>query len=231
MFDGQELSEDFKIKAGAIYEAAVNSKINQLAEDLDASYQKVLTEQLESVVVTLSEKLDDYLTYVVDEWMGKNELAVERGIKSDVAESFIKGLKSLFESHYVNIPDERYDVLDDLFDANEKLQESLNNQIESNIELKTMLNEGTKQQIFNHYSQDLADTEVEKFSTLAESVSFNDAESYNEKLFQIRESYFNNVAPKQEPVELVEETTNQKISNGTAMDNYVDTLAFQMRNK
>jgi len=231
MFDGQELSEDFKIKVGSIYEAAVNSKINEFATQLDESYKNVLNEQVESIIVNLAEKLDDYLNYVIDDWMNKNELAIERGVKTDIAESFIKGLKSLFEAHYVNIPDERYDVLDDLFDANEKLQESLNEEIETNIELKAHLNEGTKVQIFNHYAQDLADTEVEKFATLADSVSYNDAESYNEKLHQIKESYFNNTAPAQQPVELIEETTNSKISNGTAMDAYVDTLAFHMRNK
>ena len=231
MFDGQELSEEFKSKAGTIYEAAVNSKINELANELEETYKNVLNEQVETVVVNLAEKLDDYLNYVIDDWMSKNELAIERGVKTDVAESFITGLKSLFEAHYVDIPDERYDVLDDLFDANEKLQESLNEEIETNIELKAHLNEGAKVQIFNHYAQDLADTEIEKFASLSESVSYDDPESYNEKLYQIKEAYFGNNAPTHIPAELIEETTNPKLSNGVAMDGYVDTLAFHMRNK
>jgi len=231
MFDGQELSEDFKTKASTIYEAAVNSKITELAEELKSSYDNVLEEEVQSVISVLSEKMDEYLNYVVDEWMGKNELAVERGIKTDVAESFITGLKSLFEAHYVDIPAERYDVLDDLFAANERLQESLNEEIETNIELKTRLNENAKIQLFNHYATDLADTEVEKFASLAESVSFDNVESYDGKLQQIKESYFVNSVPKQSPAELIEETTNPKISNGSAMDNYVDTLAFQMRHE
>ena len=231
MFDGQDLSEDFRTKASTIFEAAVNTKITEFAHQLDESYRQILTEQLEEVVGNLAERLDDYLNYVIKEWMEKNELAVERGIKADVSESFIKGLRSLFEAHYVNIPDERYDVLDELFESNEQLQEELNEQINNNVELTTQLNESAKVQLFNHYAQDLADTEIEKFSVLAESVGFEDAEAYSQKLAQIRESYFNNNAPVQEPVELIEETTNPRISNGSVMDQYVDALAFQMKDK
>lgn len=231
MFDGQELSEDFRTKAGTIFEAAVNSKITQVAEQLDESYRNLLTEQLEEVVGNLAEKLDEYLTYVVEEWLDKNELAVERGIKTDVAESFIKGLKGLFEAHYVNIPDERYDILDELFEANEQLQSELNEQIESNVGMRSQLNETAKEQIFSHYATDLADTEIEKFAVLAENVAYEDAQTYSDKLSTIRESYFTANLPVSEPVELIEETTNQRISNGSAMDNYVDTLAFHMRNK
>lgn len=231
MFDGQELSEEFRSKAGTIFEAAVNTKITEFAEVLDESYQQVLGEQVEQIVVNLAEKVDDYLNYVVDEWVKKNELAVDRGIKTDIAESFIKGLKSLFEAHYVDIPNERYDVLDDLFSVNEKLQESLNEQIENNIELNVHLNENTRTQIFNHYAQDLADTEIEKFATLAENVSYDNADTFNEKMHQLKESYFSNNVPLYEPAELIEETTNPRISNGSAMDNYVDTLAFHMRDK
>jgi len=231
MFDGQELSEEFMTKAGTIFEAAVNSKINEVAEQLDESYRQILSEQLEEVVGNLAEKLDEYLNYVVEEWIDKNELAVERGIKTDVAESFIKGLKGLFEAHYVNIPDERYDVLDELFEANEQLQAELNEQIDNNITMRGQLNETAKHQIFNHYAADLADTEIEKFSVLAENVSFDDAEEFANKLGVIKESYFQGSSPVSQPVELIEETTNPKISNGSAMDNYVDTLAFQMRHE
>jgi len=231
MFDGQELSGEFRSKAGTIFEAAVNTKITEFAEVLDESYQQILGEQVEEIVVTLSEKVDDYLNYVVDEWVKKNELAVDRGIKTDIAESFIKGLKSLFEAHYVDIPNERYDVLDDLFSVNEKLQESLNEQIETNIELNVHLNENTRTQIFNHYAQDLADTEIEKFATLAENVSYDNADTFNGKIQQIKEAYFSKNVPVYETPELIEETTNPRISNGSAMDNYVDTLAFHMRDK
>lgn len=231
MFDGQELSEEFMSKAGTIFEAAVNTKINQVAEQLDESYRQLLSEQLEEVVGNLAEKLDEYLTYVVEEWMQKNELAVDRGIKTDVAESFIKGLKGLFEAHYVNIPDERYDVLDELFEANEQLQSELNEQIDFNVGMRTQLNESAKEQIFTHYASDLADTEIEKFAVLAENVAFETPQIFSDKLANIRESYFTSTAPINEPVELIEETTNQRISNGSAMDNYVDALAFQMRHK
>jgi len=229
MFDGQDLSEDFMSRAGTVFEAAVNTKINDLAAQLDESYRNVLTEQLEEVVGNLAEKLDDYLNYVVEEWIGKNELAVERGIKTDVAESFITGLKSLFEAHYINVPDERYDVLDELFESNEQLQEELNDQLDANVTLKSQLNETTKAQIFAHYTQNLADTEVEKFSALAEAISFEDAQTFTNKLAQLHEAYFEHSAPVAQPVELIEETTNQRISNGSAMDNYVDALGFQMR--
>ena len=229
MFDGQDLSEDFMQRAGTVFEAAVNTKINDLATQLDESYRNVLTEQLEEVVGNLAEKLDDYLNYVVEEWIEKNQLAVERGIKTDVAESFITGLKNLFEAHYINVPDERYDVLDELFESNEQLQEELNEQLEANVTLKSQLNETTKAQIFAHYTQNLADTEVEKFAALSEAISFEDAQTFNNKLAQLHEAYFEHSAPVSEPVELIEETTNQKISNGSAMDNYVDALGFQMR--
>lgn len=229
MFDGQDLSEDFMSRAGTVFEAAVNTKINDLATQLDESYRNVLTEQLEEVVGNLAEKLDDYLNYVVEEWIEKNHLSLERGIKTDVAESFITGLKSLFEAHYINVPDERYDVLDELFESNEQLQEDLNAQLEANVNLKSQLNETTKAQLFAHYTQGLADTEVEKFASLAEAISFEDSRSFNNKLSQLHEAYFEHSTPVAEPVELIEETTNQKISNGSAMDRYMDTLSFHKR--
>jgi len=229
MFDGQDLSEDFMSRAGTVFEAAVNTKINDLASQLDESYRNVLTEQLEEVVGNLAEKLDDYLNYVVEEWIEKNHLSLERGIKTDVAESFITGLKSLFEAHYINVPDERYDVLDELFESNEQLQEDLNAQLDANVNLKSQLNETTKAQLFAHYTQGLADTEVEKFASLSEAISFEDPRSFNNKLSQLHEAYFEHSSPVAEPVELIEETTNQKISNGSAMDRYMDTLSFQTR--
>tara|TARA_R100001463_G_scaffold19496_1_gene47942 strand:+ start:3491 stop:4477 length:987 start_codon:yes stop_codon:yes gene_type:complete len=232
MFDGEDLSEEFVVKAADIFEAAVNSKINEYAGMVDESYTQTLTEQLDNVVVNLAEKVDEYLNYVVTEWMTENEVAVERGIKTDVAESFIKGLKGLFEAHYVDIPNERYDILDDLFEVNEQLQESLNSQINTNIQLNSFLDKAEREQIFAHYTQDLADTEIEKFANLAENVAYDNANVYSEKLQNIKEGYFNNNVPPYEPVELVEETTNQKISSGSnVMDNYVDAIAFQMRNK
>lgn len=232
MFDGENLSEDFVVKAADIFEAAVNTKINEYAGMVDESYTRTLTEQLDNVVVNLAEKVDEYLNYVVNEWMTENELAVERGIKTDVAESFIKGLKGLFEAHYVDVPSERYDILDDLFEVNEQLQESLNSQINTNIQLNSFLDKAEREQIFAHYTQDLADTEIEKFANLAESVAYDNAAVYSQKLQNIKEGYFNNSIPPYQPVELVEETTNPKISTGSsAMDNYVDTVAFQMRNK
>jgi len=229
MFDGQDLSEDFMSRAGTVFEAAVNSKINDLATQLDESYRTVLSEQLEEVVGNLAEKLDDYLTYVVEEWINKNELALERGIKTDVAESFITGLKGLFEAHYINVPDERYDVLDELFESNEQLQKDLNEEIATNVNLNSQLNDTTKAQLFAHYTQGLADTEVEKFGALAEAISFEDPQSFNNKLSQLHEAYFEHTTPVATPVDLIEETTNQKISNGSAMDQYVDTLGFHMR--
>ena len=229
MFDGQDLSEDFMSRAGTLFEAAVNTKINSFATQLDESYRGILTEQLEEVVGNLAEKLDDYLNYVVEEWIEKNHLSLERGIKTDVAESFITGLKSLFEAHYINVPDERYDVLDELFESNEQLQEDLNAQLDANVTLKSQLNETTKAQLFAHYTQGLADTEIEKFGALAEAISFEDPKTFNNKLSQLHEAYFEHSTPVAQPVELIEETTNQKISNGSAMDKYMDTLSFHKR--
>ena len=231
LFEGQNLSDEFRHKDATIFEAAFNQKISQFAEDLDAVYKDQTTQITENLVAGFASKLDDYLSYVVEEWMQENELAVERGIKTDIAESFIGGLKNLFEAHYVSVPDERYDVLDDLFEANETLQTELNEQIHTNISLNSDIGSYQKAQLFEHHAQNLAATDRERFASLAESVSFVDAQDFNTKLHEIKESYFQNpvIPAALPPQQLLEETTNQQISTGTPMDAYVNTISHQNR--
>jgi len=233
LFEGQRLTNKFKAKAAAIFEAAFNEKMSQFAEQLDATYKNQTAQITENLVSGFASKLDDYLSYVVEEWMHENELAVERGIKTDIAESFIGGLKNLFEAHYVSVPDERYDVLDDLFEANETLQSNLNEQIQTNISLNSEINSYQKSQLFEFHAQDLAATDRERLASLAEGISYKDAADFSHKLHEIKESYFpKNVIPNAlPPQQLLEETTNQRISTGTAMDAYVDVVSHQNRIK
>tara|TARA_Y100001972_G_scaffold126819_1_gene181681 strand:- start:571 stop:1611 length:1041 start_codon:yes stop_codon:yes gene_type:complete len=233
LFEGQDLSDEFKHRAATIFEAAFNEKISEFAENIDSVYREQTEQITENLVSGFASKLDDYLSYVVEEWMQENELAVERGIKTDIAESFIGGLKNLFEAHYVSVPDERYDVLDDLFEANETLQNELNEQIQTNITLNSEIGSYQKSQLFEHHAQDLAATDKERFASLAESVSYVDAQDFNNKLHEIKESYFQNqsIPAALPPQQLLEETTNQQISTGTPMDAYVNTISHQNRIK
>lgn len=231
LFEGQRLTNKFKAKAATIFEAAFNEKMSQFASQLDEAYKNQTAQITENLISGFASKLDDYLSYVVEEWMHENELAVERGIKTDIAESFIGGLKNLFEAHYVSVPDERYDVLDDLFEANETLQNNLNEQIQTNISLNSEINSYQKSQLLEFHARDLADTDRERLTSLAEGISYNDVADFSQKLHEIKESYFpNNVIPNAlPPQQLLEETTDQRISTGTAMDAYVDVISHQNR--
>lgn len=231
LFEGQKLTNKFKVKAATIFEAAFNEKMSQFAGQLDVAYKNQTAHITENLISGFASKLDDYLSYVVEEWMHENELAVERGIKTDIAESFIGGLKNLFEAHYVSVPDERYDVLDDLFEANESLQNNLNEQIQTNISLNSEINTYQKSQLIEFHARDLAATDRERLSSLAEGISYNDVADFSNKLHEIKESYFpqNTIPSVLPPQQLLEETTNQTISTGTAMDVYVDVISHQNR--
>tara|TARA_R100000008_G_C3561551_1_gene156517 strand:- start:280 stop:1242 length:963 start_codon:yes stop_codon:yes gene_type:complete len=235
LFSDENLSEEFASKVRVVFEAAVNAKIEDYATDIQESYDEVVKEQLTGVVSELSEKLDDYLNYVVTEWMEENELAVERGIKSDIAESFINGIKNLFENHYIDVPNERYDVLDELFEANEQLQNQLNDQIERNVDLFHELKNARAQEIFVESTQDLTETQKEKFFDLAKNVAYEDENSFAGKLHALKENYF----PLQpegiltESIDPMAEEGTQKavLSEDSSMNAYVNHLSHQMKHQ
>ena len=186
----EDLSEDFKSKAATIFEAAVKSKINDAKKKMHASYEEKLKEEVDTAKTELVEKVDSYLNYVVEEWMQENKLAIERGIKGEIAEDFISGLKKLFEDHYIDVPDEKYDVLEDQASKIEDLEKKLNEQIEKNVEQNKAIGELKRQDIIDEASKDLADTAKEKFNKLAEEVEFSNEEDFSNKVATIKESYF-----------------------------------------
>ena len=184
------LSEEFKQKAATVFEAAIKSKVKEIAEEMQADFDKKLTEETSKSKDELVEKVDSYLAYVVEEWMKENELALERGIKGEIAEDFISGLKKLFEDHYIDVPDEKYNVLEDQASKIEELEKKLNESIEKNVALSKENGEHKRQNIIDEASADLAETQKEKFNKLAEEIDYKDAEDFTAKVKTIKESYF-----------------------------------------
>ena len=204
-----DLSEEFKDKAATIFEAAVKTRIKEQTKILEAQFDEKLASETETVKEAMVEKVDSYLNYVVEEWMKENELAVERGIRTEIAEDFITGLKGLFKEHYIDVPEEKYNVLDDLTSQVKELESKLNEQIEKNVVLSKDANELTRASLVVSVSEDLADTEKEKFASMAENVEFDSAEKFAEKLETIKESYF----PK---TKIEEATSNDEVDSVAA---------------
>ena len=190
LVEGEELSEEFKTKAATIFESAVKSKVRAELEKIQEENDKVIEEMAESTINDMTEKVDDYLKYVVEQWMEENQLAIERGLKGEIAEDFISGLKNLFEDHYIDVPDEKYDILEANLTRIEELEEKLNKQMDENIQLRKQKGELVKESMISDVADGMTDTETEKFQSLVEDVEFSDEESYKEKLQTIRESYF-----------------------------------------
>ena len=185
-----DLSEEFKDKAATIFETAVKTRIKEQTKILEAKYEEKLSAEKETIKEAMVEKVDSYLNYVVEEWMKENELAVERGIRTEIAEDFITGLKDLFKEHYIDVPEEKYNVLDDLTNQNKKLEDKLNEQIEKNVDLTKKVSNADRSSIVAEVSDDLAETEKEKFTSMAENVEYDSADKFREKLETIKESYF-----------------------------------------
>ena len=190
LVEGEELSEEFKEKAKTILEAAIKGKVVQIKEVLDAEYESKLLEEVEEIKGALNERVDSYLEYVADEWFAENQLAVETGLKEELTESFMTGLKGLFEEHYVSIPEEKYDVLESMVEKLDDMETKLNEQIEKNVSLNQRLAGATADNIFDSVSEGLADTQKEKLASLSESVEFESESEYREKLETLKESYF-----------------------------------------
>ena len=194
LFGGEDLSEEFKEKAKLVFETALNSKVSEVKEALEAKYQETLEERIAEEKASLSERVDNYLEYVADEWFTENALAVEQGLKTDMTESFLSGMKSLFEEHYVTIPEDKYDVLESMVEKLDDMETKLNEQIEKNVSLNSRLGESVANGILESVSEGLASTQKEKLASLSESVEFDGEESYREKLETLRESYFSSKA-------------------------------------
>ena len=187
---GEELSEEFKEKAKTILEAAIKGKVVQIKEVLEAEYDSKLLEEVEEIKSALNERVDSYLEYVADEWFTENQLAVQGGLKEELTESFMTGLKGLFEEHYVTIPEEKYDVLESMVEKLDDMEAKLNEQIEKNVSLNSRLGESVANGILDSISEGLADTQKEKLATLSESVVFESEDQYRDKLETLKESYF-----------------------------------------
>jgi hypothetical protein len=222
--EGEELSEEFKEKAAIIFEAAVKSKtreeITRIHDSLTSEFDVKLSEQVEG----LTEKVDTYLNYVVDEWMKENELAIERGLKGEIAEDFISGLKQLFEDHYIDVPNEKYDVLEAQSEKIDELESKINNVMERNVALKTDKSGLVREQVISEASEDLTDTEIEKFKSLVEDVDFVDEESFRAKLDTLKDNYFPKTAVEQS-LDDEDGGTAQDIDTTEAMGAYMSAIS------
>ena len=230
LLEGEELSEEFQSKAKTIFETAIKTKVAEIKEELQESYATALVEELDKIKEGLTERVDSYLEYVADEWMQENQLQVEAGLKTEMTESFLEGMKSLFEEHYVTIPEEKYDVLNSMVDKLDEMESKLNEQIDRNVALNRRLAESNADGVFASVAEGLADTQKEKLATLAENVEFESDTDYREKLETLKESYFpsKTSAPKNTSENLSEEvSTDEVISQEVAprMQAYLDVLS------
>jgi hypothetical protein len=226
LLEGEELSEEFQEKARIIFESAIKSKVAEIKEQLEEAYEQTLVEEIQAIKEGLTDRVDAYLEYVADEWIQENALAVEHGLKTEMTESFLQGMKSLFEDHYVTIPEDRYDVIESMVDKLDEMEEKLNEQIERNVALNRRLAESVADVIFADVTEGLALSQKDKLASLAENVEFDGEESYREKLVTLRESYFpSNTGTQRNTSENLSEETDLNIQSvsGT-MSAYLQTL-------
>ncbi len=224
---GEELSEDFQEKARTIFETAIKAKVAEVQEELKAQYESTLEEEVSTIKEELTDRVDAYLEYVAEEWMTENQLAVESGIKAEMTESFLTGMKGLFEEQYVNIPEEKYDVLSTMVEKLDEMEDKLNEQIKSNIALNQRLAESVADVIFSEVCEGLALSQKEKLASLAENVEFDSEDTYREKLVTLRKSYFpENAGAQRDESENISESTQESIKPQVTglMESYLDTL-------
>ena len=228
LIEGEKLSEEFEAKARTIFESAIKAKVAELSEQVKISYEEKLVEEVSSIKKELQERVDSYLEYVASEWLEENQLAAEAGLKTEMTESFLEGMKSLFEEHYVTIPEDKYDVLNSMVDKLDEMENKLNEQIKSNVALNRRLAESVADVIFAEVTEGLADTQREKLASLAENVEFESEEDYREKLVTLRESYFPSKSGTQRDKsenlsEGDEASTPQPVSG--LMESYLQTMS------
>ena len=229
LLGGQELSEEFREKAKTIFEAALKSKVTELREAMDAHYEAKLVEEVEGMKDELIERVDSYLEYVADEWLQENALQVERGIRTEMTESFLEGMRGLFEEHYVSIPEDKYDVVENMVDKLDEMESKLNEQIEKNITITKSLSEATAGGIVSEVSEGLTTNQKEKLASLAEGVEFESEESYKEKLETLKESYFK-TSPKRSDTEVLTEENAAAPATTDAMSAYIQALSHATKN-
>ena len=229
--DEVELSEEFKERAKVVFESALRSRVKEINEALEQKYEQALIEEVEEIKSALTERVDSYLEYVADEWISENQLSVEQGLKEELSESFMSGLKNLFEEHYVSIPEEKYDVLNSMVDKLDEMETKLNEQIEKNISLNKRLAESVADGIFDEISEGLALSQKDKLASLAESVEFGSENEYREKLVTLRESYFpTRVAQQAKTETLTEGAEVAPEYTSDSMNAYLKTLSTFAKN-
>jgi hypothetical protein len=227
LVEGEDLSEEFKDKARVIFESALRSKVSEIQEALEIQYEEKIFEAVEEIKLELQERVDNYLEYVADEWLTQNELAVERGLKEELTSSFLSGMKGLFEEHYVEIPEDKYDVLEGMVDKLDDMETKLNEQIERNIYLNGLLSESVADRILSDISSGLAATQKEKLASLSESVEFESESQYREKLETLKESYFptRKVSYEAQTETLSEGLDVAPVNYSDSMNSYLRTLS------
>ena len=223
---GEELSEEFQEKARTIFETAIKAKVAEVQEELKAQYETTLEEEVNTIKEELVSRVDSYLEYVAEEWIKENQLAIEHGLKTEMTESFLTGMKGLFEEHYVTIPEEKYDVLNSMVEKLDEMEDKLNEQIKSNIALNQRLAESVADVIFSEVCEGLALSQKDKLASLAENVEFDSEENYREKLVTLRNSYFpTNAGTQRDTTENISEETNaDQKSVSPLMESYLSTL-------
>ena len=226
LLEGEELSEDFQEKARTIFETAIKAKVAEMKEEVQKQYEESLVEEIATVKEELTDRVDAYLEYVADEWMSENQLAIQHGIKTEMTESFLTGMRSLFEEHYVTIPEEKYDVLNSMVEKLDEMENKLNEQIERNIALNKRLAESVSDVIFAEVTEGLALSQKDKLASLAENVEFDGEASYREKLVTLRNSYFpSEISAQSDDSDTIsEQTTESKEPVSGLMESYLNTL-------
>ena len=233
MFKGEELSEEFVSRATTVFEAAVVSKVNEIVEGVQLDIEAELESEKEEIIESLTNKLDEYLEYVAEEWMTENKLAVEKGVKSEITENFMEGLRQLFTENYIDIPEEKVDLVDEMAEKMSELEENLNAEMEKNIELKKEIAESKKDKVLEDACDDLTESQAVKLKSLAEGVEFDDAESYQDKIDTLKENYF----PKEEKVEITEDLDDEpleiddetEVKVAPEMSGYMDAITRSIR--
>lgn len=240
MFEGEELSEDFKTKASAVFEAAISERYDAIVERLEEAYEQTIEENTAKILDELSSRVNDYISYIAEEWLKENRLVVESGIKTEIAENFLNGMRDIFEQNYIQVPEEKVDLVSEMEEENEELRNEVNEQVNENIELKKQIVALRCDDIFESYCDGLADTQVEKLRTLAEGIEFDSEDLFEEKLSVLKESYFGNARRIRKPasasMDLVEEIVldsgeteenlqEQETSVNPIMQNYASALS------
>ena len=236
LVQGEELSEEFKSKAATIFEAAVHQKVMEVSsekiDELEKEFQDNLQEEIVSFRDELTEKVDGYLNYVVEEWMKENELALESSLRSEITEEFMSGLKNLFTEHYIEVPEEKVDIVENLFDKVEELEEKLNSQIQENVKVKDELNDYRKNKILEEVCEDLADTQAEKMKSLVDGVTYEEnADDFENKVKMIKESYFPNQVKQDENIEQEDVVSEEEVDETPKMNNIMEAYSKAIARK